>query len=83
MFNFTTVVFDGTSPTFTSQTLRDGTPQVQIYLFHFLLFLLSYWHSGLVIGCVTTNTTTTRSSSSSSEYAQMCIHYLCTMHDTM
>ena len=29
MFNFTTVVFDGTSPTFISQTLRDGTPQVQ------------------------------------------------------
>jgi len=28
MFNFTTVVFDGTSPTFISQTLRDGTPQV-------------------------------------------------------
>ena len=33
MFNFTTVVFDGTSPTFTSQTLRDGTPQVQIYIY--------------------------------------------------
>jgi len=31
MFNFTTVVFDGTSPTFISQTLRDGTPQVQIH----------------------------------------------------
>ena len=27
--NTTTVVFDGTSPTFISQTLRDGTPQVQ------------------------------------------------------
>jgi len=25
------VVFDGTSPTFISQTLRDGTPQVQMY----------------------------------------------------
>ena len=32
MFNFTTVVFDGTSP-FISQTLRDGTPQVQIFLY--------------------------------------------------
>jgi len=31
MFNFTTVVFDGTSPTFISQTLRDGTTQVQIW----------------------------------------------------
>ena len=32
MFNFTTVVFDGTSPPtpFISQTLRDGTPQVHI-----------------------------------------------------
>jgi len=29
MFNFTTVVFDGTSPTFISQTLRDGTLQAQ------------------------------------------------------
>ena len=29
MFNFTTVVFDGTSPPVISQTLRDGTPQVQ------------------------------------------------------
>ena len=28
MFNITTVVFDGTSPPFISQTLRDGTPQV-------------------------------------------------------
>ena len=35
MFNFTTVVFDGTSPPFISQTLRDGTPQVQI---SFILF---------------------------------------------
>jgi len=32
MFNFTTVVFDGTSPTFISQTLRDGTLQVQIMI---------------------------------------------------
>ena len=33
MFNITTVVFDGTSPpTFISQTLRDGTTQVQIDL---------------------------------------------------
>jgi len=31
MFNFTTVVFDGTSPTFISQTLRDGTPQVHSF----------------------------------------------------
>jgi len=31
MFNFTTVVFDGTSPTFISQTLRDGTPQVKMF----------------------------------------------------
>ena len=31
MFNFTTVVFDGTPPPpFISQTLRDGTPQVQM-----------------------------------------------------
>ena len=28
MFNFNTVVFDGTSPPVISQTLRDGTPQV-------------------------------------------------------
>ena len=28
MFNITTVVFDGPSPLFISQTLRDGTPQV-------------------------------------------------------
>jgi len=28
MFNITTVVFDGPSPPFISQTLRDGTPQV-------------------------------------------------------
>jgi len=26
MFNITTVVFDGTSPPFIVQTLRDGTP---------------------------------------------------------
>ena len=34
MFNFTIVVFDGTSPPppFISQTLRDGTPQVQAIL---------------------------------------------------
>ena len=30
MFNITTVVFDGPSPTFISRTLWDGTPQVQI-----------------------------------------------------
>ena len=30
MFNITTVVFDGSSPPFILQTLRDGTPQVQI-----------------------------------------------------
>ena len=31
MFNFTTVVFDGTTPPFFFlQTLRDGTPQVQM-----------------------------------------------------
>ena len=29
MFNVTNVVFDGSSPPFISQTLRDGTPQVQ------------------------------------------------------
>jgi len=29
MFNITTVVFDVLSPPFISQTLRDGTPQVQ------------------------------------------------------
>jgi len=29
MFNFTTVVFDGTSPTVISQTLGDETPQVR------------------------------------------------------
>jgi len=29
MFSITTVVFDGPSPPFISQTLRDGTPQVQ------------------------------------------------------
>ena len=29
MFNCTTVVFDG-KPPFISQTLRDGTPQVQL-----------------------------------------------------
>jgi hypothetical protein len=29
MFNVTTVVFDGPSSPFISQTLRDGTPQVQ------------------------------------------------------
>jgi len=32
MFNVTTVVFDGPSPPFISQTLRDGTPQVQIII---------------------------------------------------
>ena len=31
MINITTVVFDGPSPPFISQTLRDGTPQVQMY----------------------------------------------------
>jgi hypothetical protein len=31
MFNFTTVVFDGTSPPVISQTLWDGTPQVQTF----------------------------------------------------
>ena len=30
MFNFTSVVFDGTSPPVISQTLQDETPQVQI-----------------------------------------------------
>ena len=30
MFNFTAVVFDGTSPPFISQTLRDGTPQIYV-----------------------------------------------------
>ena len=30
MFNITTVVFDGPSPPFILQTLRDGTPQVQL-----------------------------------------------------
>jgi len=30
MLNFNTVLFDGTSPTFISQTLQDGTPQVQM-----------------------------------------------------
>ena len=30
MFNFTTVVFDGTSPPFISRTFRDGTPQVHM-----------------------------------------------------
>jgi len=30
MFNITTLVFDGPSPLFISQTLRDGTPQVQM-----------------------------------------------------
>ena len=29
MFNITTVVFDGPSPSFVLQTLRDGIPQVQ------------------------------------------------------
>ena len=38
MFNFTTIVFDGTSPTFISQTLRDGTPQVQIICIHLLKY---------------------------------------------
>ena len=31
IFNITTVVFDGASPPFISQTLRDGTPQVYIF----------------------------------------------------
>jgi len=30
MFNFATVVFDGTSPPVISQTLQDGAPEVQI-----------------------------------------------------
>jgi len=30
MLNITTVVYDGPLPPFISQTLRDGTPQVQI-----------------------------------------------------
>ena len=30
MFYFTTVVFGGPSPSFISQTLRDGTPQVHL-----------------------------------------------------
>ena len=37
MFNFTTVVFDGTSPPFISQTLRDGTPQVAFQRVHQLI----------------------------------------------
>jgi hypothetical protein len=31
MLNFTTVVFDGPSPPFILQTLRDGTSQVTLY----------------------------------------------------
>ena len=30
MFNITAVLFDGPTPPFISQTLRDGTPQVQM-----------------------------------------------------
>jgi hypothetical protein len=37
MFNITTVVFDGISPTVISQTFRDGTPQVQKLNFVHLL----------------------------------------------
>jgi len=33
MFNITTVVFDGPSPPFISQTLWDGTPQVLCVVF--------------------------------------------------
>jgi len=35
IFNITTVVFDGPSPPFISQTLRDGTPQFHLLLFTF------------------------------------------------
>ena len=38
MFNITTVMFHGPSPSFISQTLRDGTPQGQTVL-HSLMFL--------------------------------------------
>jgi len=31
LFNIITVVFDGPPPPFIVRTLRDGTPQVQIY----------------------------------------------------
>jgi len=40
MFNFTTVVFDGTSPTFISQTLRDGTPQATRYAHHIVKYIM-------------------------------------------
>jgi len=39
MFNITTVVFDGPSPPCISQTLRDGTPQVQKKNVHIMLVI--------------------------------------------
>jgi hypothetical protein len=58
MFNFTTVVLDGTSPPVISQTLRDGTPQVQALLCSYNQY--DYQHFSLSMFAFIVDTTTCR-----------------------